>query len=392
MSEILVADISRWQYTINWDEFRKHISGVVIKASGGDNILYRDGMLSRNQAEARRVGVPIWYYHYKGPGNPEAEADFFLQQIGELKQGEGLVLDDENEGTINVEWDRRFAKRIIERTGIRPVIYSNAARITAVGNAAKVLVDMNLGLWVAKYGINNGTRQGAGSMPGTGAWPGMAMWQYTSAARIPGVSQNTVDMNVFFGSVADFKAYGSKTGGKVSQPVNNPQPSTGSGGGATVTVQPGDTLSGIAARLGTTVASLVALNGIANPNLIFVGQVLRTGGSPQTAATSAAQTGKVHVVMAGETLSGIAAKYGTTVQRLAQINGISNPNFIVVGQKISLGNAAPAPSGGRSYTVQKGDNLSAIAAKFGTNWATLARINGIADPSLIYPGQVIKIG
>lgn len=391
MAEIIVADVSRWQYTINWDEFKNHIQGVVIKASGGDWGLYRDPMLSRNQSEARRVGCPVWYYHYKGPNSPEQEADFFLQQVGELKQGEALVLDDENEGTINVEWDRRFAVRIKERTGLNVIIYSNAARITAVGNAAKVLVDMNLAVWVAKYGINNGTREGGGSLPGTGAWPGMCMWQYTSAARVPGVTQNTVDMNVFFGDVAAFKAYGSKTGGSVSQPASNPAPAAGPGGSATYTVKPGDTLSGIAAALQTTVASLVALNGIANPNLIFVGQVLRTGGSPQTAATSAAETGKVHVVMAGETLSGIAAKYGTTVQRLAQINGISNPNFIVVGQKISLGNA-PAANTTYSYTVQKGDTLSGIAAKYQTNWATLARINGIADPNKIYPGQVIKIG
>ncbi len=98
---------------------------------------------------------------------------------------------------------------------------------------------------------------------------------------------------------------------------------------------------------------------------------------------------KTHTVQPGETLSGIAAKYGTTYQHLAQINGIADPNLIYAGQVLKVSGSATAA---KTYTVQSGDTLSGIAAKYGTTYQRLAQINGIGDPNLIYPGQVLKIG
>ena len=91
----------------------------------------------------------------------------------------------------------------------------------------------------------------------------------------------------------------------------------------------------------------------------------------------------------------MAAKFGTTWQTLQKLNGIVNANVIYPGQvlKISGGAAsapAPAPSV-RTYTVKSGDTLSGIAAMFGTTYQALAAKNGIANPNLIYPGQVINI-
>ena len=107
---------------------------------------------------------------------------------------------------------------------------------------------------------------------------------------------------------------------------------------------------------------------------------------PTPAPAPAAET---HTVKSGETLSGIAAKYGTTYQHLAAINGINNPNLIYAGQVLKIDGAA-APS--KTYTVQGGDTLSGIAARYGTTYQKLAQINGISNPDLIQPGQVIKIG
>ena len=89
--------------------------------------------------------------------------------------------------------------------------------------------------------------------------------------------------------------------------------------------------------------------------------------------------------MAGDTLSRIAAKYGTTVAKLVEINGIKNPNLIRVGQVLRL------PGGAVKYTVVAGDTLSRIAAKYGTTVAKLAADNGIKNPNLIHVGQVITI-
>jgi LysM repeat protein len=102
----------------------------------------------------------------------------------------------------------------------------------------------------------------------------------------------------------------------------------------TYTVKSGDTLSGIASRYGTTVAKLVAANGISNPDLIHPGQVLKLSGST-TSAPPKSPT-KTYTVKSGDTLSGIASRFGTTVAALVKKNGIKNPDLIHPGQKIKL--------------------------------------------------------
>lgn len=102
----------------------------------------------------------------------------------------------------------------------------------------------------------------------------------------------------------------------------------------------------------------------------------------------------VYIVVAGDTLSGIASKYGTTYQKLAEYNGISNPNLILVGQKIRIPNSNSSSSNTIKYTVKKGDSLSGIASKYGMNWNDLYNRNKSVignNPNLIYPGQVLTI-
>ena len=94
-------------------------------------------------------------------------------------------------------------------------------------------------------------------------------------------------------------------------------------------------------------------------------------------------------VKSGDTLSEIAQAKGVSLQALIQANPqISNPNLIHPDQMITI----PPVGGGQSYTVQEGDTLSAIAARFGTDWQTLARQNGLDNPHLIYPNQQINVG
>jgi LysM repeat protein len=111
----------------------------------------------------------------------------------------------------------------------------------------------------------------------------------------------------------------------------------------TYTVQPGDTLFSIAAAHGTTVAQLVALNGIADPNLIGVGQVLTISADapppPVPAGGSATYT-----VVAGDTLFAIARRFGVTVADLVQANGLGDPNQLAVGQVLTIPGQAPAPA------------------------------------------------
>lgn len=102
---------------------------------------------------------------------------------------------------------------------------------------------------------------------------------------------------------------------------------------ATYTVKSGDTLSNIAERTGQSVSDLAQKNNISDINHLSVGQVI------EIADTSENGT---YTVKSGDTLSGIAEKYGTTVDRLMQLNHLSS-DFLVVGEQIvTVGSQEPA--------------------------------------------------
>ena len=96
----------------------------------------------------------------------------------------------------------------------------------------------------------------------------------------------------------------------------------------------------------------------------------------------------VYTVKAGDTLSGIAAKYGTTYQKLASYNGIANPNVINVGQKIKI-----PGKGYTTYTVKQGDSLWAIADRLlndGARYNEIKTLNNLKTDT-IHPGQTLKV-
>lgn len=107
---------------------------------------------------------------------------------------------------------------------------------------------------------------------------------------------------------------------------------------------------------------------------------------------------ETYTVQSGDTLSEIARDYGTTVDSLASANNISNPNYIVIGQTLTIpGTNGESDSDGSedtsssSYTVQSGDTLSVIARDYGTTVDALVSANNISNPDLIYVGQVLEI-
>lgn len=99
----------------------------------------------------------------------------------------------------------------------------------------------------------------------------------------------------------------------------------------------------------------------------------------------------IYTVVSGDTLSGIASKYGTTYQKLAEYNGISNPNLIYPGQQIKIPSSNNQGSSTTYYTVVSGDNLTKIANKYGTTVNQLVSWNNIANLNLIYPGQKLRV-
>ena len=125
----------------------------------------------------------------------------------------------------------------------------------------------------------------------------------------------------------------------------------------------GDTLGGIAIRLGTSVSAIQETNAIRNANRIYVGQVLKVpgDGAPRTAAPATpaptAATDAFHTVRRGEALSTIAGRYGVSTSTLAAANGISNPNRIRVGQSLRVPGAGGSTSSGLACPVPGGRYL-----------------------------------
>jgi LysM repeat protein len=155
----------------------------------------------------------------------------------------------------------------------------------------------------------------------------------------------------------------------------------------THTIRPGETASEIAASHGTTVGALAAANGLADADRIVAGQVLVIPGATPTAPATV-----IHVVAPGETLAAIAGEYGTTVAAVASANGISDPNLVRIGQRLTLpaGGGSPAPAA-VTHTVSRGETLAVIARQYGTTVGAIVSANDIANPNLVRIGEVLTI-
>lgn len=148
-------------------------------------------------------------------------------------------------------------------------------------------------------------------------------------------------------------------------PANGPLPAAG----GYYTVQRGDSLSSIALANGISMGDLMRLNGIGNANFIWVGQQLRLSARVSNVSVPTDQqpapqlAGTVYTVRPGDTLSQIAANYGTTAQALLIANGLPNANFVWVGQQLRI-----AGAGSVAQAVQSAAAGMPVANSGGTKW------------------------
>ncbi|KRD44924.1 murein transglycosylase [Cellulomonas sp. Root930] len=173
------------------------------------------------------------------------------------------------------------------------------------------------------------------------------------------------------------------------------------------TVRSGDTVSHIATRTGTTVAAIARANALADVSRIRIGQVLTiptsSSAAPAAAPAAVAPAAGSYTVASGDTVSHIAAKLGTSVQAIVAANGLDARAFIRVGQTLTVPGstaaaaAAPAPAaaaqaaGSVSHTVRSGETVTAIAAKHGATVAAIVAANGLDSRALIRIGQTLTV-
>lgn len=339
-------DISNWQKGI--DLAAVPCDFVICKVTQGNG--YTSPDCARQVEQAMSLGKKVGVYHYIGGQGAVAEMDFFIDSIKNWVGKAMLVLDweqGENSAWGNLGYLEQCIKRVKERTGVPPVVYASAS-VFPWGLCKK----HNCGAWVAQYANNNAT--GYQDAPWNEGKYSCSMRQYSSHGRLPGYGGN-LDLNKFYGDAAAWDKYANPSGAAQPQPDPQPQPTAPQGS----TLELADRLmrdefgSGDARRaaLGTRYDEVQDfINHIASASVDTLASEVMAGkygngdvrkrvlGSRYKAVqdkiNGASQPARVYTVKPGNTLSGIAAKLGTTYQALAKKNGISNPNRIYAGQKI----------------------------------------------------------
>lgn len=253
-----------------------------------------------------------------------------------------------------------FINRLKQMTGKDVIAYSN---LNNVRNTFDDNIASASKLWLAYYGDTQKI------VNTTSNWSTYIGLQYTDSGRVNGISGNVdrdrFSSEIFLEDIADIPSLPNNSDN--SQIIN-------------YIVKKGDTLSQIAYRYGTTVNEIARLNNIKNVNLIYPCQILEI-------ITYSKSDYITYRVKFGDTLSQIALRYGVTVNSIVNSNNIKNPNLIFVGQILKINES----NNQNIYIVKRGDTLSGIAYRYGTTVNKLVRLNGIKNPNLIFIGQKIII-
>ncbi|AUB52045.1 1,4-beta-N-acetylmuramidase [Enterococcus mundtii] len=344
-------------------------------------------------AQGKRAHTYIWYDTYGNMDIAKQTMDYFLPKI-QTPKGSIVALDFEH-GAIN---DKKantdtilYGMRRIKEAGYTPMYYSYKPFTLQYVDYQRILKEFPNSLWIAAYASNSVT-----NTPNYNYFPtmdGVAIWQFTSNYIAGGL-----DGNVDLTGVTD-NGYTNSDKPQTETPAINAGEETSETPKSEIKV--GDTVKvNFSANqwvTGETIPQWVKGESYkvrqVDGNKILLADILSWIDKsnvellPDSTTVAQQPSTTTHIVQYGETLSSIATQYGTTYQALASLNGLSNPNMIYAGQVLKVSGAVSTT---RTYTVQYGDNLSSIATKLGTTYQSLAQQNGLSNPNLIYPGQVLN--
>lgn len=313
-------DISNWQKGLDLSKIKYDF--VIAKATEGIGFVDKccDGFIQ----QAIKQGKPFGFYHFARPNvnDAEKEATFFYNNTKNYF-GKGIpVLDWEAERKNDVAYAKRWLDKVYQLSGVKPMIYMSESVVNAYDWSSVAKSDY--GLWVAKYRDNNVDYNYdmslCGTKPKVKHWGFYAMWQWTSSGRLNGYNGN-LDCNAFYGDLSTWNAYVGKqsTGTETTPTEPSKTPVKRSNEQIAQEVLKGLWGNGEdrKKRLTNSGYNYTVIQAIVNK-------------------LCAQNQSVYYTVKSGDTLSGIAKKYGTTYQQLAKINGISNPNVIYVGQRIKV--------------------------------------------------------
>ena len=349
---IKFIDISSWQKGIDIKAVVKNggLGAVVAKATEGINYVDSQCDIYAQQCIANKI--PFGYYHFGRNNDAKVEAEFFRKNTRNYEHHGIPILDWEADQSV--AWVNAFVEHYHALTGIWPWVYGNAWRFN------QGTVNTNCGRWIAgypsngitdiNYGINN-------DIPYKVNGGLVCAWQFSSSVRIAGYNSN-LDGDVFYGDAKAWAKYAMAA--DVPAPAPAPVPvQTPQGSVLDIVCQIIDgNINGDARKafLGTRYNEVQS----------FIQHIFDA--SPATLAAEVWQ-----------------GRYGNGTVRTKVLN--------IAGKAAAVQAAVNggSVSAGRTYTVKAGDTLSGIATKYGTSYQTLARINGITNPNLIHVGQTIKL-
>lgn len=341
-------------------------------------------------AQGKRAHTYIWYQSVTNTALAKNILDTMLAQV-QTPKGSIVALDVED-GLANTDvimWSLQY----IQDRGYTPLLYGYKSFLA--NNLDLNRISSKFGLWMAQYPDYNVTPvPNYNYFP---SWDNIQIFQFTSTYVAGGLDGN-VDLSgvtdngykngnpskpntetpaIDAGKEADkVKGTNKEIGMTVKVNFSSQTYATGE-------VIP-DWIKGTSYKIIEKSGDKVLLDGIMSWLSAYDVETL-------DASTSApvVNSGQTHVVQTGETLSGIAVNYGTTWQNLARLNALSNPDMIHQGQTLNVvGSQSVATTG--YCVVEYGDTLSGIATQFGTTVERLVSANGIDNPNMIYAGQVLK--
>lgn len=325
MKKIKAIDVSRHQGIIQWDKVKNDgIEVAIIRCGYGDDIKSQDdSQWFRNIQEAKRVGIKVGAYLYSYATNvthAQSEANHAIRLLKDVQLDYPVYYDLEDNNTVGKcsksaigDMAEVFCNTL-SQAGYKVGIYANKYWFTSI------LTDPRFNKWdkwVAQY-YSECTYSGE-----------YQAWQYSSEGKVNGIAGN-VDMNWFY------KDYDTDVYVEPSSPQENIPNISGYIGNSIVGAlnQFGfnssyEYRSQLASKLGIS-----NYKGTAEQNIELIQKL---GGTVQQAQTSK-QSYTEYVVKKGDTLSGIAKRYNTNYQTLAQYNRIADPNKIYIGQQIKIPN------------------------------------------------------
>ncbi|MEC7790838.1 MAG: LysM peptidoglycan-binding domain-containing protein [Pseudomonadota bacterium] len=158
------------------------------------------------------------------------------------------------------------------------------------------------------------------------------------------------------------------------------------------TVRPGDTACAISSAFRVKCRDLIDMNRLGRQAVIRVGQSIQIpmGTSGKRRLLSRADPG-VYTVAPGDTVCGVAQRYGVKCRALLAANGLTSGSVLSVGRRLVIPGALAETRGGDTYTVRKGDSACGVASRYGVSCDTLLAANELSQQDLIYPGQTLRI-